>query len=147
MKKITAFLSDLEKYEIKGKFNFEINDVLSSVCNIPKMNNYRGVYLFYSQDKELIYVGISGREDKKGNIVHRKDGLNGRFLKGKQFDGRRSKTFPVQMKADGISNLEIHWFVTYGDKATDIPRTIEKAIIEAFKEENGGNRPRWNKKD
>ncbi|HNX08010.1 MAG TPA: hypothetical protein PKL96_10530 [Bacteroidales bacterium] len=147
MRKTQELLTDLEKYEIKGKFYFRINDVLSSVCNIPTKKDYSGIYAFYSEKKELIYVGISGREDANGNIIHRKDGLRGRFLTGKQFGDRRSITFPIQMKLDGISILVIHWFVTYGDNAKDIPRPIERAIIESFKMENNGQRPLWNKRD
>lgn len=147
MKKIIELLSDLEKYEKKGKFHIGVNDVLILVCNIPKRNDYSGLYVFYSQDKELVYVGISGREGSDGNIIHRQDGLRGRFLTGKQFGDRRSKTLPIQMKLDGISSLEIHWFVTFGEGEKDIPRPIERTIIETFKMENDGNRPRWNKKD
>jgi hypothetical protein len=147
MKNLTELLSDLENYEKKGKFHFSVNDVLSLVCNIPKRNDYSGLYVFYSQDKELIYVGISGRKGSKGDIIHRKDGLRGRFLTGKQFGDRRNKALPIQMKLDGISNLEIYWFVTFGESAKDIPRPIERTIIEAFKMENNGKRPRWNKKD
>lgn len=147
MRKTKELLADLEKYENKGRFHFHINDVLSSVCNIPIRKDYSGLYTFYSENKELVYVGISGREGADGNIIHRKDGLRGRFLTGKQFGDRRSITFPIQMKLDGISTLEIHWFVTCGDNAKDIPRPIERAIIEMFKMENNGNRPRWNKRD
>lgn len=147
MKKTKDLLADLEKYENKGKFHFSINDVLSSVCNIPIRNDYSGLYAFYSEYKELIYVGISGRAGLDGNIIHRQDGLRGRFLTGKQFGDRRSKTLPIQMKLDRISILEIHWFVTYGDKVKDIPRPIEKAIIESFKMEHNGQRPLWNKRD
>jgi hypothetical protein len=147
MRKTKELLADLEKYENKGKFYFRINDVLSSVCNIPIRKDYSGLYAFYSENKELIYVGISGRAGLDGNIIHRQDGLRGRFLTGKQFGDRRSKTFPIQMKLDRISILEIHWFVTYGDKAKDIPRPIEKAIIESFKKEHNDQRPLWNKRD
>lgn len=147
MRKTQELLTDLEKYDIKGKFYFRSNDVLSSVCNIPNKKDYSGIYVFYSEKKELIYVGISGREDANGNIIHRKDGLRGRFLTGKQFGNRRSITFPIQMEIDGISTLEIQWFVTYGDYAKDIPRPIERALIEYFKMENNGQRPLWNKRD
>ncbi|MFP5042932.1 GIY-YIG nuclease family protein [Parasediminibacterium sp. JCM 36343] len=147
MRKTKELLAELEKYENKGRFHFRINDVLSSVCNIPARKDYSGLYAFYSENKELVYVGISGREGLDRNIIHRKDGLRGRFLTGKQFGDRRSITFPIQMKLDGISILEIHWFVTYGDNAKDIPRPIERAIIEMFKMENNGKRPRWNKRD
>lgn len=147
MKKLAELLLDLEKYEAKGQFYFNINDGLSLVCNIPKRKDYSGLYIFYSQDKELIYVGISGRGASDGSIIHRQDGLRGRFLTGKQFGDRRSKTLPIQMKLDNISRLEIHWFVTCGDSAKDIPRPIEKNIIEAFKIEHNGKRPRWNKRD
>ncbi len=147
MKKLAELLLDLEVYEIKGTFHFSVNDVLRSVCNIPKRIDYSGLYVFYSQNKELIYVGISGRQGLDGNLIHRQDGLRGRFLTGLQFWGSRSKTLSLQMMLEGIPNLEIHWYVTYGDSATDIPRPIEKSIIQSFKVEHNGVRPLWNKKD
>ena len=147
MKYLTELLSGLKKYETKGKFHFHVNGVLSLICNIPVRSDYSGLYLFYSNKMELIYVGISGREGSEGNIIHRKDGLRGRFLTGKQFGIRRSKSLPIQMKLDNISSLEIHWFVTFGDNSKDIPRHIERTIIESFKFENNGERPKWNKRD
>lgn len=147
MKYLVELLSGLQKYEAKGKFNFHGDDVLSLVCNIPVRRDYSGLYLFYSNNKELIYVGISGREGLNGSIIHRKDGLRGRFLTGKQFGDRRSRSIPIQMKLDNISSLEIHWFVTYGENSKDIPRHIERTIIETFKFENNGERPKWNRKD
>ena len=146
MKTVAELLSGLEKYETKGKFHFHVKDTLSLVCNIPVRRDYSGLYLFYS-DKELIYAGISGREGLDGNIIHRGDGLRGRFLTGKQFGDRRSRSIPIQMKLDNISSLEIHWFVTFGDNSKDIPRHIERSIIESFKSENNGKRPKWNRKD
>lgn len=147
MRRTKKLLAELEKYDNKGKFQFHINDVLGLVCNIPIRKDYSGLYAIYSEKKELVYVGIAGKEGVNGNIIHRKDGLRGRFITGKQFGERRSITFPIQMRLDGISTLEIHWFVTYGDNAKDIPRPIEKAIIKMFKMENNENRPRWNKRD
>lgn len=106
MKNLLELLSDLEKYETKGRFHFRVDDILSLVCNIPVRKDYSGLYIFYSNKRELIYVGISGREGLDGKIIHRKDGLRGRFLTGKQFGIRRSKSLPIQMKLDNISSLE-----------------------------------------
>lgn len=79
---LKEIIQDLEKYPIKGTFQLYSNDLLSKVCNIPARNDYSGVYLFYDDKGNFIYVGISGREGADGKIIHRKDGLRGRFLKG-----------------------------------------------------------------
>lgn len=147
MKRVSELIKELENYPIKGSFSYSRNDTLSQVCNIPTRKDYSGIYLFYDNKNELIYVGISGRENGNGEIIHRKDGLRGRFLKGKQFGDRRSKTLSLQMGIDGISRLDIKWFVTYGEDRKDIPRPIENKIILTFKEENNGNRPKWNNRD
>lgn len=81
---IKDLIQDLEKYQLKGSFVFKQNSKLSEVCTIPILNDLAGLYLFYDEDtNELLYVGISGRTNKEGTIVFRKDGLRGRFLKGK----------------------------------------------------------------
>lgn len=147
MKTVTEILSDLEKYENWGEFEFCINDDLVTKCDIPKKNEYSGLYVFLAPDDKLIYVGISGRASSDRNIIHRKDGLRGRFLTGKQFGARRSKSLSMQMKLDGFSKLKIRWFVTWDDNSTDLPRPIEKQIIEAFKMQNDNQRPKWNKRD
>lgn len=144
--KLKKILNDLEFYPNKGSFKFNVNDTLSSKCNIPLRKDISGSYIFYYK-KEIVYIGISGRLSREGFFVHRKDGLRGRLLNGKQFGDRRSKTLSIQMQLEKMLSLEIHWFVTYGDNFADIPRDIESSLINAFKEQNGGSRPRWNKKD
>jgi len=147
MSRLKEIIHNLEKYPIKGAFQLYPNDILSRVCNIPVRKDYSGIYLFYDDNGNLIYVGISGREGLSEEIIHRKDGLRGRFLTGKQFGDKRSRTLPNEMKKDGFAFIEVKWFVTYGDKYRDIPRKIEETIIQLFKSENYFNRPKWNKKD
>lgn len=148
MSEVEKIISSLNKYPIKGKFKFRPDDLLSKVCNIPVKRDYNGIYLFYEMNSgALIYIGMSGRNTETGEIIHRKDGLRGRFLTGTQFGERRSKSLPIQMRFEHISCLEIYWFVTYGDDSMDIPRPIEKLLIETFKDENENRRPRWNKMD
>jgi hypothetical protein len=147
MKKLKEIIEDLGKYPVKGFFQMSPNDVLSKVCNIPVRNDYSGIYLFYDDKNNLIYVGISGREGADGQVIHRKDGLRGRFLTGKQFGDKRSKTLAVEMIKDGFAFIQIKWFVTYGENMKDFPRSIEEAIIQYYKLENNGNRPKWNKRD
>lgn len=147
MSQLEEILQSLENYSIKGEFTLNPTDVLSRVCNIPVVTDYSGIYLFYDDLDRLIYVGISGREDADGNFLHRKNGLRGRFLTGKQFDGVRRKTLPLEMQKGGIKFLRIKWYVTYCDDCKDIPRTMERNLITAFKVENNGFRPMWNKKD
>ena len=84
----------LEKYKEKGVFEYLQNDNLSSCCNAPKENS--GIYLIYSDTvslANLIYIGISGREGSNGEIIHRKDGLSGRIVKGKQFGELRRNSW------------------------------------------------------
>jgi len=143
---VNELISNLNKYRIKGQFLFSTDDRLSQACNISVRKDYSGLYLFYEVDNgELIYIGISGRSNAAGEIVHRKDGLRGRFLTGKQFGERRSISLPSQMIAEGISALNIHWFVTYGEDSKDIPRPIEISLLETFRKEYG-RLPKWNKK-
>jgi hypothetical protein len=147
MSELNEKIQDLEKYSIKGTFQLDSNGELRKVCNIPAKNDYSGIYLFYDDKRNLIYVGISGREGTDGQIIHRKDGLRGRFLTGKQFGEKRSKTLPIEMSREGYAFIEVKWFVTYGGINRDIPRLIEEFIIQTYKKENNGLRPKWNKKD
>lgn len=147
MSALEKILQRLDDYVIKGEFKLYTTDVLSRVCNIPIVTEYSGVYLFYDDLDRLIYVGISGRQNADGNFVHRKNGLRGRFLTGKQFGDARRKTLPIEMRKDRIKFLKIKWYITYCWDCMDVPRVIEKKIIEAFKIENNGSRPMWNKKD
>lgn len=138
-------LKNLENYLLKGSFVFNQTSILSEVCNIPKINDLAGLYLFYDGDSnELLYVGISGRTSKEGNIVFRKDGLRGRFLKGKQFGDFRRNSLPKQMVLESINSLKIKWYGTYHSECFDHPRVLEISILKAFLVKN--NRlPRWNK--
>lgn len=118
---------------------------MSEVCSIPKINELAGLYLFYDGDtNELLYVGISVRTNKEGKIVFRKDGLRGRFLKGKQFGDFRRNSLPKQMQLEEIKSLKIHWYGTYHSQCFDHPRALEIAILKAFLEQNNCL-PRWNK--
>jgi hypothetical protein len=147
MSKLKELIQNLEKYPIKGTFQLKPDDVLSRACNIPVRSDYSGIYLFYDDKGNLIYVGISGRQSADGKIIHRKDGLRGRFLTGKQFGDKRSKTLPIEMQKEGFAYIQVKWFVTFGGANSDFPRPIEETIIRVYKLEHNGNRPKWNKKD
>lgn len=137
---------ELSKYKQTGHFFFNQTDNLSSVCNAP--NDCSGIYLIYALEKgkvNLIYFGISGRKDADGNIKHRKNGLRGRFLTGKQFGDRRQITWPIQMKSENIEALDVYWYVTYGELNNDYPRDIEIQLLQDFRSIHG-YLPRWNKK-
>jgi len=139
---------ELQKYSKTGSFKFEPSDRLSAVCNVGKSGS--GVYLVYASGilgNELIYIGISGQQGPEGKFKHRKDGLRGRFLTGKQFGDLRRIAWPKQMIIEGIEELEVVWFVTYDDdQYKDIPRQIEERLIAQFKQAHG-RWPRWNRKD
>lgn len=145
MKEFENLIQLLQSFKKKGEFNFQENDTLKEVCNIPNESNYSGIYLFFDlKNNELIYIGISGREAKDGSIIHRKDGLRGRFLKGKQFGDFRTKTLSIQMRKENIPSLKIRWFVTYGFSEKVIPRHLEKELLQCHLNEKG-KLPRWNK--
>lgn len=138
---------ELTKYKDNGHFFFEAKQNLIDVCNAPKDKS--GLYVIYklaNNKVELIYIGISGRKGKDGNIIHRKGGLRGRFLTGKQFGDLRSKTWKIKMEAQKIKALDIYWYVTHDDDTyKDFPRDIEKILIEKF-HSLYGRLPDWNKK-
>ncbi|MDP1728012.1 MAG: hypothetical protein Q8M15_14600 [Bacteroidota bacterium] len=134
-----------KKYKQNDHFFFKPTDRLSEVCNAPKDSS--GVYVIYALEKgkvNLIYIGISGRKNPDGNIQHRKDGLRGRFLTGKQFGDLRQKTWPAQMKFENIDGLDIYWFVTHGKSNNDFPRDIEIELLKKYQSIHG-TLPRWNK--
>ena len=136
---------ELEKYKQNGHFFFKPSDVLSSVCNAP--DNCSGIYCIYALAKgrvTLIYIGISGRRGSDGNIKHRKGGIRGRFLTGKQFGDRRCKTWPAKMKEENIEALDIYWWITYDGKVKHFPRDIEEKILRKH-HAIFGNLPAWNK--
>ena len=139
-------LRELEKYKEQGEFSFGIDDRLSVQCNAPRHSS--GIYIIYANDispSSLIYVGISGREGADGNIVHRKDGIGGRIIKGKQFGDSRRNSWSLQMKVDQIETLHIKWYVTYGKFNKDFPRPIEHMLLEWYLASKG-HLPLWNKK-
>lgn len=139
-------LSKLNSYNEKGSFLFKTTDSLSAVCNAPK--NCSGIYLIYAVingKRDLIYIGISGRKGVDGKIVHRKDGLRGRFLTGKTDGVLRKIAWPKRMVSQNIQELDIHWYVTHGAHNKDFPRDLEIALLTAYQLENG-RLPIWNKK-
>ncbi len=137
---------ELNKYKAKGHFFFNATDNLGAVCNAP--NNCSGIYCIYALEKgkiNLIYMGISGRKGSDGNIIHRKGGIRGRFLTGKQFGDRRSKTWPTKMKEQNIDALDIYWWITCDEKTNDFPRDIEEQLLKKY-HAVFGELPRWNNK-
>lgn len=77
--------------------------------------------------------------------MHRKDGLRGRFLTGKQFGALRKHTWPAQMKLENIEALDIHWYVTHGAFNNDFPGELEMKLLHQYKDINN-ELPRWNKR-
>ena len=134
-----------QNFSKKGKFLVNEHSSLSEACNIPAINGYSGIYIFYDNDtNELLYIGISGREINDGEVKHRKDGLRGRIIKGKQFGGFRKDTLPMKMREENIKTLRVEWFVTYGHGEKQIPRKWEIILLNLFLIENN-SLPRWNK--
>jgi hypothetical protein len=137
---------ELAKYKRTGHFILKPTDNLASVCNAPK--NCSGLYIVYALERgkvNLIYIGISGRKGPDGKIKHRKDGLRGRFLTGKQFGGLRKITWCEQMKLENIEALDVYWYVTYGDEYRDFPKDLEDQFLKKYRSVYD-KLPRWNKK-
>lgn len=134
----------LEEYKEKGQFDFKHSDRLSQMCNAPKRDS--GIYIIYADEineSNLIYIGISGREGKNGEIINRKDGLGGRIIKGKQFGDGRRRSWPRKMEEDNITTLRIKWYVTYGSYDQEFPRPIERTLLEEFQTKYN-KLPLWN---
>jgi len=140
-----SLLSQFAKYSISGEFSFSTDDSISSVCNAPRGQlQFGGIYLIYAVksegDPELIYVGISGRVDKKtGKLVSRKDGINGRIVNGKR-DGELRKNFwKREMHKENILRLVFKWYVVHDNGLfQDCPEKLEKQLIVKYQ-------PRWNR--
>lgn len=129
---------------INDSFIFRVSDNLSYVCNAPSFAS--GFYLIYAFEKgnyNLIYIGISGLEDNKGVFKHRKGGLRGRFLTGKQFGERRQIAWSKKMESENIDHLKVKWFITYDDVKKDVPRNIERNLLKKYFDLNLVL-PRWN---
>jgi len=138
-------LSKLNFYIEKGTFFLKSTDSLSAVCNAP--NNCSGIYLIYAflnGKRDLIYIGISGRRGADGKIIHRKDGLLGRFLTGKTDGVLRKIAWPRRMIAQDIKEIEIEWYVTYGLQNQDFPRDLEIELLKEYQTKYG-RLPIWNK--
>ncbi|MEO9893106.1 hypothetical protein [Aurantibacter sp.] len=139
-------LKSLELFKEKGQFEFTPIDNLSDCCNAPRHSS--GIYLIYAEEfktSKLIYIGISGRESPVGEIIHRKDGLGGRIVNGKQFGLNRRRSWPMKMNEDGIKKIIVKWYVTYGELNKDFPRNIENTLLSKILQ-NNGSLPLWNKK-
>jgi len=62
----------LNEYPNNGSFKFKSTDSLNDVCNAP--TNKSGVYIviaFIGGEQELIYIGRSGKKDKKKGEIGR----------------------------------------------------------------------------
>lgn len=140
---------ELRKYKNNNHFFFKPEDGLSKVCNAP--NDKSGIYIAYAlaQGKiELVYIGISGLEQKDGTLKTRKAGLGGmkdRIVNGHHF-GKipRRQSWPIQMLKENIEALDVYWWVTYDERTLDFPRSVEVVLLQKHFDLYG-RLPRWNK--
>ena len=141
-----AMFDLLNEYPNNGSFKFKSTDSLNDVCNAP--TNKSGVYIviaFIVGEQELIYIGRSGKKDKKkGVIVHRKAGLGGikdRIVNGHQFGKiARKRSWPLEMKKNAIDHLLVLWY----DTENDDPVVVEHQLLIEYEIEFG-SLPVWNK--
>ena len=140
---------ELRKYKNNDHFFFRPEDGLSQVCNAP--NDKSGIYLVYALAQgriELVYIGISGLEQKDGTLKTRKAGLGGmkdRIVNGHHFGKTpRRRSWPIQMLKENIEALDVYWWVTYDEKTLDFPRSVEEVLLQKHLDIYG-RLPRWNK--
>lgn len=139
---------ELTKYEQNDHFFFKAVDSLSQVCSAP--TDKSGIYIVYALKKEkieLIYIGLSGKNEKDGSMSIRKAGLGGmkdRIVNGHQF-GKipRRISWPKQMEFEKIEALDIYWYVTHNDKYRDFPRILENKLFQKHLDIYG-RLPKWN---
>lgn len=66
---------ELNKYENWGHFSVSSHSKLAEVCNAPKQES--GVYLVYelkNRQRELVYIGCSGKMNTARQLQTRKTG-------------------------------------------------------------------------
>jgi hypothetical protein len=136
---------ELKKFKVNNSFTFSVENSLEVACNATEANN--GVFLVYAvneQDKELIMVGSTGTVQNDSTLKSKGGGLYDKIVNGHQFAKTgRKYSWPAQMKKEGISRLEVHWYDTFNEKTKAIPTFIEGQILQNFLDENG-KLPRWN---
>lgn len=141
---IERILTEITSKYISDFFIFRPSDSLSYVCNAPSFaSGFYIIYAFVNGKYNLVYIGISGLENKNGLFKHRKDGIRGRFLTGKQFGERRQVAWSKKMEQEKIEHLKIHWYITYDDGVKDVPRDIEEKLLKEYYTLNG-SLPIWN---
>lgn len=132
------FTHQLEKYDRSDWFSFKPHESLEIKCNAP--TNYSGVYMIYSYRdnfEELIYIGSSGQM-RNGVLTTRQSGLGG--MKDRLVNGyhpkfgkiRRKKAFPEHMKQEGITQINIYWWVTWDETNKDVPTEIEGLLKNIY---------------
>lgn len=139
----------LDKYKIKGHFEFSHSESLEQKCNAPTGRS--GVYLIYEtigERRSLIYIGSSGQRNADGSLKTRRSGLGG--MKDRLVNGyhpgfgkvKRKNAWPTQMKLEGIQKIIVFWWVTYDDEYHDFPTDIEGILLSNYKLKHGA-KPRW----
>lgn len=103
-----------------------------------------GVYIVLF-DNKIIYIGSSGKMQQNGELKSRKDAIFDRIVNGKQFNGVRNKTWPIEMLNCNFDKIEIQWFVTFDKKHQHIPTYVEALLLQRHFEIYGCL-PQWNKK-
>jgi hypothetical protein len=136
---------ELTKYKTCNHFQFGIDTDLATSCNASTEGS--GVFLVYSMDtaeKELLFIGSTGTVHNNGDIKHRAGGIADRIVNGTQFGKMpRRIAWPLQMKKENRSTLEIHWFETFNNKHRHIPTYVEGLILQKYLDVQGCL-PKWN---
>ncbi|MFR7465587.1 MAG: hypothetical protein ACLUVG_13190 [Phocaeicola vulgatus] len=91
--------------------------------------------------ENIIYIGKAGTISQLG--IYGKQALYGR-INNQQDDAKRQTFFSDSMKANGIHQIIIQWFVTVDDKHSDIPHCIEARLIQKYYKKTK-ELPLWNR--
>lgn len=139
----------MDKYKIKGRFEFMSSDSLELKCNAP--TDKGGVYLIFEikgKYRRLIYIGASGQRNLDGSLKVRRSGLGG--MKDRLVNGyhpgcgkvKRKEAWPELMKIHEIEKIVVYWWVTYDAEIQDFPTDIEGILLNNYILKHG-TKPRW----
>jgi hypothetical protein len=132
----------LEKYTNKGSFIFKQGERLSLKCkDIP---NAPGVYMIYAVrngNKELLYIGASGKMNQNGTFKTQK--LKKRIQNMQNSKTRRETHFNNEINKLKLLSIEVHWYVTFDSEFNELPLNIEGTLLQEFYNHKGVL-PLWN---
>lgn len=136
--------SVLLKYNNHGWVTYTSDNKLTQICkSIP---NLPGVYYFEiitKKTKHIVYIGASGTIDKEG--VFSKQLLRKRITNKQNSKQSRQEFFKQKLLKKKITEIKIHWFVTYDELYHDLPGYVEGLLFQEYYNYHK-KLPQWNSK-